>query len=318
MKKIILIFCILSALLLLNSCSKGPESVFEVSSTELNWDWDKTAPQTIQVSTGSKKWNFKLSDETNWVCTKDGGSLTIYPLSANTTPEDITLTVLIFCSEDVITITCTHSYYPYLQGHEFVDLDLPSGMLWATCNLDATSPQDFGNTYGWGSHNPLNNLDWKSYLLDIGVSASTVNILINNYGGETLAMNLLESTDDPYRSYYGNVSRQAGLPDGLAGTKDDIVRQKWGGKWRYPTLSEYEELLKYCDLNKTTKGVEYISRNNGKKIFLPEYEFYWASTMCEGVSITTSNGCAYALTDMTRCTHPARYFAGLLRPVTSR
>ena len=37
-----------------------------------------------------------------------------------------------------------------INGHEYVDLGLPSGLLWATCNVGATSPEEYGNYYAWG------------------------------------------------------------------------------------------------------------------------------------------------------------------------
>ena len=42
-------------------------------------------------------------------------------------------------------------------GHECVDLGLPSGTLWATCNIGADSPYDYGDYYAWGETNPKTN-----------------------------------------------------------------------------------------------------------------------------------------------------------------
>ena len=38
----------------------------------------------------------------------------------------------------------------YQNGHDYVDLGLPSGTLWATCNIGASKPEDFGNYFAWG------------------------------------------------------------------------------------------------------------------------------------------------------------------------
>lgn len=37
-----------------------------------------------------------------------------------------------------------------INGHEYVDLGLPNGLKWATCNVGANSPSDYGNYYAWG------------------------------------------------------------------------------------------------------------------------------------------------------------------------
>ena len=50
-----------------------------------------------------------------------------------------------------------------LNGHDYVDLGLPSGTLWATCNVGATNPEDFGDYFAWGETKPKDVYDWKSY-----------------------------------------------------------------------------------------------------------------------------------------------------------
>ena len=48
----------------------------------------------------------------------------------------------------------TYSHKNEINGHEYVDLGLPSGLKWATCNVGATSPEQPGGRYGWGNDNP--------------------------------------------------------------------------------------------------------------------------------------------------------------------
>ena len=50
-------------------------------------------------------------------------------------------------------------YYPltwedYINSHEYVDLGLPSGLLWATCNVGATTPEEYGDYFAWGETSP--------------------------------------------------------------------------------------------------------------------------------------------------------------------
>ncbi len=48
------------------------------------------------------------------------------------------------------------------NGHEYVDLGLPSGLLWATCNVGATNPEDYGNYYAWGETETKSDYYWNS------------------------------------------------------------------------------------------------------------------------------------------------------------
>lgn len=109
-----------------------------------------------------------------------------------------------------------------IYGHEYVDLGLPSGLLWATCNVGASNPNDYGI--------------WAS-------------------------------------------------------PESSVV---WGGDWRLPTRSEFQELIGIClserignSINGSINGIKFTGPN-GKSIFLPtagydgeqtrHYGWYWTST----------------------------------------
>ena len=49
------------------------------------------------------------------------------------------------------------------NGHEYVDLGLPSGLKWATCNVGATTPEGYGNYFAWGETVPKDYYDWSNY-----------------------------------------------------------------------------------------------------------------------------------------------------------
>lgn len=49
-----------------------------------------------------------------------------------------------------------------LDGHEWVDLGLPSGTLWATCNVGANSPEEYGDYFAWGETTPKSSYDWST------------------------------------------------------------------------------------------------------------------------------------------------------------
>ena len=110
------------------------------------------------------------------------------------------------------------------NGHEWVDLGLPSGTKWATCNIGADNPQDYGNYYAWGEVTPKEVYDWDTY----------------KYGGSDYYQLTRYNTN----SYYG----RNGFADGktVLELEDDAAHFNWGGKWRMPTTAQQDELCALC------------------------------------------------------------------------
>lgn len=108
------------------------------------------------------------------------------------------------------------------NGHEWVDLGLPSGTKWATCNIGATKPEEFGNYYAWGEVTPKDFYSWETY----------------KYGNEN------QLTKYNTNSFYA----RKGIADGktILELKDDAAHFNWGGKWRMPTRAQQDELRKQC------------------------------------------------------------------------
>ena len=130
-----------------------------------------------------------------------------------------------------------------INGHEYVDLGLPSGLLWATCNVGAETPEEYGNYYAWGETAPDPNNNYSSS------NCST-------YG---LSYSSLQSQG--YIDSNGNLTAQY-----------DAATANWGGDWRMPTKVEYNELLNHCAWTWTTQnGVNgyKVKGPNGNSIFLP-------------------------------------------------
>ena len=147
---------------------------------------------------------------------------------------------------------------------------------WATCNVGATKPEEYGNYYAWGETETKTNYDWSSYKWCSG-SAETQTKYCTN-------------------SDYGTVDNKTVLE--LA---DDAARANWGGAWRMPTDAEWTELLENCEWTWTTlngvNGYE-VKGTNGNFIFLPaggmrydnlegagmdgagNYGVYWSSSLC--------------------------------------
>lgn len=117
--------------------------------------------------------------------------------------------------------------------HDYVDLGLPSGRLWATCNIGADKPTDCGDYFAWGATEPYNltNCDTDDY---------------ENTGAAKLT-----EMDDAH----------------------DAATILWGKEWRMPTLTDFAELVQHTEFEFIKNGklshVVYTSKINGKKLIFP-------------------------------------------------
>lgn len=160
------------------------------------------------------------------------------------------------------------------NGHSYVDLGLPSGTLWATCNVGASAVEDYGYYFAWGETQPKDFYNWSTY---------------RHCKGD-------ESTFTKYcsNSDYGN----NGFTDNLTTLQpaDDAATANWGGSWHIPTKEEWQELYDNTTKSWVSKnGVNgcQFSATNGNSIFLPAagdsmedsfYHlttdgYYWSSTL---------------------------------------
>ena len=140
-----------------------------------------------------------------------------------------------------------------LNGHEFVDLGLPSGTLWATCNIGANSPEDYGYYFAWGVTEPKSVYNWDKYKYCKG-SASTLTKYCTNseYGYNGFTDNLVEL-----------------LPE------DDAATASWSEGWQMPSTEQLRELInddytvKGLANRNGVQGILITSRTNANQIFLP-------------------------------------------------
>ena len=156
----------------------------------------------------------------------------------------------------------------------YVDLGLPSGTLWATCNIGAENPEDFGNYYAWGETETKSDYNWGTYIHCWGTNDTMTKYC--TYGA------------------YGTVDGITSLqPD------DDAATANCGEGWYIPSNAQFEELLNssYTTQEWTQEGGKdgwkITSISNGKSIFLPaagryegtscssqgEMGYYWSSTL---------------------------------------
>lgn len=174
-----------------------------------------------------------------------------------------------------------------MASHEFVDLGLPSGLLWATCNVGANVPPAYGNYYAWGEVNTKNDYSSDTYKY-----CNPTNTWPNEHGAEI-----------PYLTKYcTNINYGDNdfidLKTTLE-TYDDVASIKWGGTWRIPTDEEWTELRENCtwtwfyDYGDTGVSGYKVIGENGNYIFLPAAGFrdgyelrdargygeYWSSSL---------------------------------------
>lgn len=153
---------------------------------------------------------------------------------------------------------------PY-NGHEYVDLGLPSGIKWATMNVGATKPEEYGDHYAWGEIEPKSYYEWDSYKWCNGSSYTLTKYC-------TL-------------SIFGTVDNKTTLD-----FEDDIAHVKWGGDWHIPTKAEWDELIEECTWTWTTlNGVSgrKVTGPNGNSLFFP------AAGCRLGVNTHGANAVAY-------------------------
>ena len=116
-----------------------------------------------------------------------------------------------------------------------VDLGLPSGTLWATCNIGATNPEDYGDYYAWGETQTKTSYDWSTY--------KWMDSAVNDWTGCTKYQAADGQTDVVWYDSEGNF-----IGDGKTEleTSDDVASQTWGGKWQMPTEAMMDELKSQC------------------------------------------------------------------------
>ncbi len=132
-----------------------------------------------------------------------------------------------------------------LFTHEYVDLGLPSGTLWATCNVGAKKPSDYGYYICWGETSPKSNYGQNSGKW---------------HDKDISTLKALQVIDQ-----YFNLTPQY-----------DAATVLWGDEWRIPTGEEIDELLRYCkqewipeDGRFGVCGIKFSSNTNKNSIFLP-------------------------------------------------
>ena len=169
---------------------------------------------------------------------------------------------------------------PITDEHEYVDLGLPSGTLWATCNIGANSPEEYGDYFAWGEIEPKDYYDWSNYKWCEGTSNTITKYCSNSDYGTFDGKRVME-------------------------LEDDAACMNWGPAWCIPSMYQLRELCSWSTWEKTSRnGVTgfVLTGPNGNSLFLPaagSYSFdvydqgfaaeYWSCTL----STDASSGAYY-------------------------
>ena len=132
------------------------------------------------------------------------------------------------------------------DDHAWVDLGLPSGTLWATCNVGAVMPYEYGRYFAWGETEQKEDYDWSTY-----------------------------------KYYNGNDFTKYTYSDDLTilQSGDDAATVKWGSGWHTPTKEQWQELKDNTTSAWTIQNDVYgrVFYGNGQSLFLPAAGGHWAS-----------------------------------------
>ncbi len=150
-----------------------------------------------------------------------------------------------------LTEETTVSFRGRAHINDYVDLGLPSGTKWATCNVGANAPEEYGDYFAWGETTPKDTYDWSTY---------------QYYDGSNMT------------KYTGSDGLTTLLPE------DDAATANWGSGWRMPTKAEWQELYNNTTVTWTTQnGVNgrLFTASNGNSLFLPAAGDRWGDVLYE-------------------------------------
>ena len=162
------------------------------------------------------------------------------------------------------------------NGYEYVDLGL--SVKWATCNVGASKPEEYGDYFAWGETKAKSDYGWIGYKYSNG---------LHEY--------LTKYCDSHSHGYNDFMDNKIQLE-----LSDDVAAVNWGGNWRMPTEAEQDELYTECMwtwiIQEGVYGYRVTSKKNGNSIFLPaagyrhgsnsynvgSHGYYWSNLLYKG------------------------------------
>ena len=264
--------------------------------------------RTNPVAITNKKMSKTISMSISGISASAGSTVTLYMLlpAVNLNAKNLTATLASATSEYTATITGKNyesgKAYSHnaTSSHGYVDLDLPSRTLWATCNIGAENPWDYGDYFAWGETTGYNNgrtyFDLETY----------------KWFSERGMTKYCTSSSE------GTVDNKTELDP-----EDDAAYVNWGGDWRMPT---HTQLLELVNSDYTTTKWTTLNGVRGRKIskktdsnvyiFLPAAGFRNGSSL----SLAGSNGYYWSRSLRSSDSYIAcflHFFSGYVYPVDS-
>ena len=192
----------------------------------------------------------------------------------------------------------------YINGHEYVDLGLPSNLKWATCNIGADNPYEPGDYFAWGESYKKDGYFWHNYF-DFSHFDYQKKVRCKKY---TL-------------NRHNDISPDSG---------NDVARNKWRASWRIPKEEEIIELIRCCQFEFPygqscikiigPSGNFIILPLTGKKcennILKEDWGYYWTSS--RGVDMADENAYMFCISWHTgqQVWISPRYWGACIRPVS--
>ena len=171
------------------------------------------------------------------------------------------------------------------NGYEYVDLGL--SVLWATCNIGATKPEEYGLYFAWAETTGYKSGSDKPG----GFNWNTTPYWVS--GTSTSSTKWSKYTTHNSQSSTGEVDNKLILE-----LKDDAAHIIMGGNWRMPTSTEYQELYNACNttwttINGVTGRLFTLKTDSSKQLFFPaagvgngssmgdtkSFGYYWSSSL---------------------------------------
>ena len=127
-----------------------------------------------------------------------------------------------YATNSFVTVYGNQLSFTTADDYVYVDLGLPSGLLWATCNVGADNPEDYGDYFAWGETQPKDTYNWSTYQYCNGSYNTLTKYCSNSSFG--------------YNGFTDDLTTL--LPE------DDAATANWGSHWRMPTEEEWQELYR--------------------------------------------------------------------------
>ena len=202
---------------------------------------------TIEILSGSGNYEISNSNTDVIEVTLDDATITLKALSVGisyTTLKDTS-------SGQIISIVVIVEPFVSYVPADAIDLGLPSGTLWASWNVGATKPEEFGGYYAWGETEVKDNYARNTY------------------------------------EYYYEYNNHYYIGDDIAGRNYDVAHEKWGDSWSMPSISQIQELYENCTWEWTSQNNVngmLVTGPNGASIFFPAAGYHWYDTIEESGS----------------------------------